>query len=176
MVARSHLKAITLVSIATNSSKWVIVSIRLSQVFLVVSLYSAAAVFWFVLIWSQWQDTRSFICPVIGFQNDPLQAFGSCIRESPTDLHAWSAAAAARSSIDHISLLEDLGWVTSWCGWWGQAVSAAAGSKIKTKPQMCLTPSADYFLFVILIWQNPETMIFTIMTQILFIWLDRNRN
>lgn len=63
---------------------------------LVVNQYTTAPVVCCVPIWtpsSRQQDTQSFICPLIGFQSESLQAFRFWFTENPTDLHARSAAA-----------------------------------------------------------------------------------
>lgn len=132
---------------ATNHSKWLIVSICLPQVFLVVSLYTPALVACCALIWirsSQKQDTQSLISPLICFQNKPSQTYMFWIPDGTTDLHAWSAT-VVQSSTDQISVLEDPGWVTFMVRLMRSGSERCSQLGDKTKPQMSLTPSVDYF-------------------------------
>ncbi len=137
----------------------------------VVSLYSAAPVFCCALIWtpsSHEQDTQSFICPLIGFQNQPLEAFGFWITESPNrppcmvgscgpelDTPHQSAGGPGLSHIMVRLMRSD----SERCSW--------LGDKNQT-PNVSDTISW-LFLFVIAVWPNPEPII--LVTRPLFIRL-----
>lgn len=119
------------------------------QVFLVVSLYTAAL--YFVVHWYGLYPIRNRTPRVLSalwflFRMRPLETFRFWITESTTDLHAWSAT-EVRSLTDRISLPEDLGWVTFMARLMRSDSGRCSrlGDKKKKKPQMSLTPSADYF-------------------------------
>lgn len=116
------------------------------------------------------QDAQSLIFPLICFQNKPSQTSRFWITEGTTDLHAWSAT-VVESSTDQITVPEDLGWVTFMVRLMRSGSEQCSQFGDKTKPQMSLTPSVDYFHWLSLSesW-DPE-----ILTQNLSLFMLRLR-
>lgn len=137
----------------------------------VVSLHTTAPVCCCVPIWtpsSQQQDTQSFICRLIGFQTELLQAFWVLDHKKPHRPPCMACScgqelnrphqSAGGPGLSHIMvrLMRSDSERRSWLG-------------DKTKPRMSLTPSPDYFYM----WYQYDRILrlltSTLVTHFLFI-------